>query len=158
MFFLGEYEHSLDPKQRLAIPAEIRDLMKPELHGEAFIAAPGGNGSLWLWPEKTFQELSSSLGGSLLGDEDVQQFERQIFSQAARLPIDAAGRVRVPDRLLNAFGLTGSVMILGVRDHIELAAPAVWKAEQARLQPSQSEIWRRARQAMADRRKADGGK
>jgi len=158
LFFLGEYEHSLDPKQRLAIPAEIRDLMKPELHGKAFIAAPGGNGSLWLWPEKTFQDLSGSLGGSLLGDEDMQQFERLIFSQAARLPIDAAGRVRVPDRLLNTFGLTGSVMILGVRDHLELAVPAVWKAEQARLQPAQGEIWRRARQALADRRRTESGR
>jgi len=158
LLFLGEYEHSLDPKQRLAIPAELRDVLKPELHGEAFIAVPGANGSLWLWPEKTFQELSSALGGSLLGDEDMQQFERHIYSQAARLPIDAAGRVRVPDRLLQAFGLSGSVMILGVRDHLELCEPTAWRAERDRVQPSQAEIWRRARQTLADRRRTETGK
>jgi len=155
VFFLGEYEHSLDPKQRLAIPAELRDVLRPELHGAALIAAPGSNGSLWLWPEKTFQELSTALGGSLLGDEDMQQFERLIFSQAARLPIDGAGRVRIPDRLLQAFGLSGSVMILGVRDHLELCDPTAWKAEQQALQPSQADVWRRARQALADRRRTD---
>ena len=155
MLFLGEYEHSLDPKQRLAIPAEIRDVLRPEVHGEALIAAPGANGGLWLWPEKTFQELSSALGGSLLGDEDMQQFERVIFSQAARMPIDSAGRIRIPDRLLQAFGLSGSVMILGVRDHLEICDPKSWKAEQARLQPSQADIWKRARQALADRKRMD---
>ncbi|MFO0829553.1 MAG: hypothetical protein U0572_15550 [Phycisphaerales bacterium] len=158
MYFLGEYEHSLDPKQRLAIPAEIRDLMKPDLHGEAFIAAPGANGSLWLWPEKTFHELSGALGGSLLGDEDMQQFERLIYSQAARLPVDSAGRVRIPDRLLQRFGLSGSVMVLGVRDHLEVVDPAAWKAEQPNHQQLQSEIWRRARQAHAERRRSESGK
>ena len=62
MAFLGEYEHSIDAKQRLAIPAEVRDLLHPESHGSAFVAAPGGNGSLWLWPEKTFETLSQELG------------------------------------------------------------------------------------------------
>jgi MraZ protein len=155
VFFLGEYEHSLDPKQRLAIPAELREVLRPELHGEALIAAPGANGSLWLWPEKTFYELSQALGGSLLGDEDIQEFERLMFSQSARLPIDGAGRVRIPDRLLQAFKLSGSVMILGVKDHLELCDPAAWKVEQERLRPTQADVWRRARQALADRRRQD---
>ena len=53
MLFLGEYEHVIDAKQRLAIPAEVRDVFNPEQHGSAFIAVPGGDGSLWLWPERT---------------------------------------------------------------------------------------------------------
>ncbi|MEY5032685.1 MAG: MraZ protein putative antitoxin-like, partial [Planctomycetota bacterium] len=59
--FLGEYEHSLDAKQRLAIPAEIRDSWKAERHGDAFIAAPGQNGQLWLWPERKFEEHADRL-------------------------------------------------------------------------------------------------
>jgi MraZ protein len=152
MFFVGEYEHALDGKQRFAIPAEIRDLLKPEVHGDAFIAAPGANGCLWLWPEKTFQELAAALGGSLLGDEDIQQLERLIFSQAARVAVDSAGRVRVPDRLLQTFGLSGSVMILGVKDHLELMDPKTWKEEHSRLLPKQGDLWRRARQARADQK------
>jgi len=154
--FLGEFEHSLDAKQRLAIPAELRDVLKPKTHGEAFVAAPGSNGTLWLWPELTFEALSTALGGSIIGDEDLQQFERLVFSQAARLPLDSAGRVRIPDRLLSAYGLTGSVTILGVRDHLELLTPEAWRDEQARLKPLQPDIWKRARQALAER-KAGGG-
>ncbi len=148
MLFLGEYEHTLDQKQRLAIPAELREVMDEKVHGEGFIAAPGSNGSLWLWPEKTFAQLAQSMGGSLVGDPQVQDFERMVFSQSARVPLDSAGRVRIPERLLQRFGLTGSIMILGVRDHLELTDPASWKREQERLQPVTEDIWRRARMAM----------
>ena len=149
MLFLGEYEHTLDQKQRLAIPAELREVMDEKVHGEGFIAAPGTNGSLWLWPEKTFAQLSQDLGGSLLGEPGLQDFERLVFSQAARVPLDSAGRVRIPDRLLAKFGLAGSIMILGVRDHLELLEPTAWKREQERIQPETADIWRRARQALA---------
>ncbi len=148
MLFLGEYEHTLDQKQRLAIPSELRDVLEAKVHGEAFVAAPGANGSLWLWPEKTFAKLSEDLGGSLVGEPLLQDFERLVFSQAARVPLDNAGRVRIPDRLLSKFGLAGSIMILGVRDHLELLEPGAWKREQERIQPETAEIWRRARQAM----------
>lgn len=149
MLFVGEYEHTLDQKSRLAIPSEIREVMDPKVHGEGFMAAPGANDCLWLWPERTFHQLSSALGGSLVGDPTLQDFERLVFSQAARVPLDGAGRVRVPDRLLQRFGLTGNIMILGVRDHLELCDPAAWKAEQQRLQPASADIWRRARQVLA---------
>ena len=152
MAFLGEYEHSIDAKQRLAIPAEVRDLLHPESHGSAFVAAPGGNGSLWLWPEKTFETLSQELAGSLLGNDDLDDFERLVYSQSARVPLDSAGRIRIPARLLEQYKLGSSVMVLGVRDHLELMTPEDWREEQARLEPARSNIWRRARQAMADRR------
>jgi MraZ protein len=156
VYFLGQFDHSLDAKQRLAIPAELREVLKPKVHGEAFVAAPGLNGSLWLWPELTFEALSSTLGGSIVGDEDLQEFERLVFSQAARVPLDTAGRVRIPDRLLSAYGLSGSVTILGVRDHLELLTPEAWRAAQERLKPVQADIWKRARQALAQR-PAGGG-
>jgi DNA-binding transcriptional regulator/RsmH inhibitor MraZ len=49
------------------------------------------------------------------------RFNRDLFPRSARVPFDSAGRVRIPDRLLNDFGLSGTVVVLGVRDHLELA-------------------------------------
>lgn len=146
MLLLGEFEHTIDSKNRLAVPADIRDVLMSQGQVSGLIAAPGSNGTLWLWPEKTFELLAGELGGSLLGDEGISDFERSYFSQSARCPLDSAGRVRLPERLLARFGLSGSVMVLGVRNHLELATPEAWrKAHEA--MPSDQEIWQRARKA-----------
>ena len=78
MLFLGEFEHTIDTKNRLAIPAELRDVLDEATHGTAFVAAPGSNGTLWLWPERTFAELASKLGGTLLGEEELVAFDQAI--------------------------------------------------------------------------------
>ena len=153
MLFLSEYEHSIDEKQRLAIPAEVRDVLGSAGQGTALVAAPGSNGALWLWPEVTFAQLAEELQSSLLGHEDLEEFVRWLFSQAARLVLDSAGRIRIPDRLLTQHSLSGSVTLIGVRDHLELLTPAAWANERDRLEPSRNEIWRRAREAIAQRRK-----
>ncbi len=127
--FLGEYDHSLDAKQRLAIPSEIRDAWKKDRHGEAFIAAPGQNGALWLWPEKKFEEQADRIESGLVTQEEVVRFNRDLFPRSARIPFDSAGRVRIPDRLLSDFGLSGQVVILGVRDHLELASTSEREVE-----------------------------
>lgn len=121
--FLGEFQHSLDSKQRLAIPAEIRDQWKTERHGAMFIAAPGQSGGLWLWPEKKFEEYADRIESGLVTADEVARFNRRIFSKAARVPFDSTGRIRIPDRLLEQYGLRDEVVILGVRDHLELVTP-----------------------------------
>jgi len=152
VLFLGEYEHTIDAKRRLAIPAEVRDVFNPQEHGSAFVAAPGPGDTLWLWPERTFEQQARDLQRSLLGDEDLDEFERLLFSQSARIPLDAAGRVRLPERLVNQYGLSGVVMVLGVRDHLELMSPEKWRAKQAELAPMREQIRKRARKAMLARR------
>ncbi len=151
MLFLGEYEHVIDAKQRLAIPAEVRDVFNPEQHGSAFIAVPGGDASLWLWPERTFQAIAQELQGSMLGDKELGAYERRIFSQSARVPMDSAGRVRIPERLLTEHGLSGKAMVLGVGDHLEVIAPERWASDREQLEPVRSDIWNRARQNVAGR-------
>ena len=156
MLLLGEFEHTIDSKNRLAVPADIRDALMTQGTMGGLIAAPGSNGALWLWPEKTFEVLASDLGGSLLGEKDMTDFQRAIFSQSARCPMDAAGRVRLPERLLARYGLSGSVMVLGVRDHLELMSPQEWTQASMAL-PSDQEIWQRARKAAAATPQESGG-
>ncbi|MCE9620323.1 MAG: hypothetical protein K8R92_10510 [Planctomycetes bacterium] len=151
MLFLGQFEHSLDAKQRLAIPSEIRCCLPDEGKDAVFVSAPGTNGFLWLWPEPTFAELANALGGSLLGDEGVQNFERYMFSQSSRCPLDKAGRLRIPDHMLERYGLSGKLMILGVRDHLELCTLHQWKEERDRHEPAAADIWRRARETIRTR-------
>ena len=124
MLFTGEYEHTIDAKQRLAIPSELRQRLHPDIHGESFYLAPGANGTLWLWPEKTFERLASALEHTLLPGEEVMELDELIFPQSRRLEIDKNGRVRLPDQMLAEHGLGETVMILGMKDHLELRDPA----------------------------------
>jgi MraZ protein len=85
----------------------------------------------------------------MLGDKDLGAYERRIFSQSARIPMDSAGRVRIPERLLKDHGLSGKAMVLGVGDHLEVFSPEQWSQDREKLEPVRSDIWNRARQNVA---------
>ena len=150
MLFTGEYEHAVDAKHRLAIPAEIRSRLDGGQDGAALYLAPGPNGHLWLWPEETFQQMAAAMEQSLLPGEPLMEFEVFLFSQASRMELDAAGRVRLPERLYTETGLGQQVIILGVKDHLELRDPAQWAKQRAQSRARQREIMLDARQAMRD--------
>ena len=153
MLFTGEYEHTVDAKQRLAIPAEIRSRLDPETEGRAFYLVPGPNAVLWLWPERTFEQMAGALERSLVPPEEMMEFEELLFSQASRLEMDKAGRIRLPERMLEMAGLGTQVMILGVRDHLELRDPTEWETKRQPDLTKQAEIMLRARLALAEQRK-----
>jgi len=152
VLFTGEYEHAIDAKQRLAIPADIRAVLDPHLHGEAFYLVPGPNGALWLWPERIFQQMAGAMERSLLPAEEMMEFEELLFSQAARSELDSTGRIRLPERLLLWAGLTARVVILGVKDHLELRDPDAWNIRRQEKLDKHGEIMLRARRALAEQR------
>ncbi|MFM7051776.1 MAG: division/cell wall cluster transcriptional repressor MraZ [Planctomycetota bacterium] len=125
--FLGEFDHSLDAKQRLAIPAEFRDAWHPDEHGQGLVAVPGAGGTLELWPERTFQSVVSTRKREFVRDPKLVQFERAVFSKAAKVPFDSAGRIRIPDRLLQDYGLSGKVTVVGMFDHLEVVDTETWR-------------------------------
>lgn len=156
MLFTGEYEHSIDAKQRMAVPKEIRAGLDSAKDGSAFYIVPGPNGAPWLWPERTFETLSAATGSALLPSEDKLEFEQYFYSQARRLDIDSVGRIRIPERTIDDYGLGSKVVIIGVKDHLELHDAATWSAERERRQARQAEIMLRARRDMeAAQRKDD---
>ena len=148
MIFTREYEHTIDDKQRLAIPSEVRSRLDPERHTNAWYLVPGANGALWLWPERTFEAMAGAVEQTLLPGEELMEFEELMFSQAKRLEMDKAGRIRLPENKIAEAGLGQTVMILGVRDHLELRDPEVWKQQRQQKLAKQAEIMLRARNAL----------
>jgi MraZ protein len=148
--FTGEYEHTIDAKLRLAIPAEIRSRLDVDVHGEGFYLVPGPNGALWMWPQRTFEQMAGAMEQSLLPAEELMEFDELLFSQAARLELDKAGRVRLPDRLLQLARIEHSVVILGVKDHLELRDPGQWAERRKEKLAKQGEIMLRARKALSE--------
>ncbi len=85
MIFSFKYERSIDPKQRLPIPADIREGLDPEADGEAFYIIEGPNGALWLWPERTFERLAGNIEPSLVPSWQLMDFDEITFPEARRL-------------------------------------------------------------------------
>lgn len=155
MLFTGEYEHTIDDKQRLAVPAEIRAVLSTEVHGDAFYLAVGPNDVLWLLPEKRFIQIADQLGKSPMQSEQLLEYEVFLFSQARRLEMDKAGRVRLPERLIEMTGLGTRVTILGVKDHLELRDPDAWAAMRESQFARHADLVLKARQALSENAKAD---
>lgn len=155
MLFTGEYEHTIDDKHRLAIPSEIRSIFTPEDHGQAFYLAVGANNVLWLLPEKRFMEIAEALSDSPMQSEQLLDYEVFLFSQARRLEMDKTGRIRLPERLLEMAGLGSRVVILGVKDHLELRDPDAWASLREAQFKEHSELVLRARQALMDGARAE---
>ena len=154
MLFTGEFEHTIDAKLRLAIPADIRNRLDDNLHGTGFYVAPGMANTLWLWPQLTFEHMAMATEASLLPDEDLQGFDEFLYSQAAFVEMDKTGRIRIPERLLQLANLGTQVTLLGVKDHLELRDPDRWAQQRQDKLASQNEIMMRARRAMVRSRLA----
>jgi len=150
VLFTGEYEHTIDAKHRLAVPADIRSRLESQGVAGVFYLAPGSNGAIWLWPEETFEAMAGALERTLLPEEDLMAYEELLFSQASRVELDSTGRIRLPERMLQERQLGKQVVILGIRDHLEIRNLKEWKKIRQQKLEQQSEIILRARRALAE--------
>lgn len=125
----GQYEHVIDAKQRLAVPAEIRAQWRPERDGAAWYAVPWVGGVLRLYTESRFHSLADSRSLSLTPDEDEAELQATLFGLSRRLEMDAAGRIRIPEDLLSLVSLSsGEVALIGAGDRLEIRDRAAWKS------------------------------
>jgi MraZ protein len=154
VIFTGEHEHTIDNKQRIAIPSAIRSQLKPERDGEGFYLVTGPNGALWLWTERDFDRIADQLERSLMPSEEALDFDEVTFPDATRVELDKVGRIRIPERMLSRSGLGQNVLIIGMRDHLELRDPAEWEQTRSERETKRREIYSRARRA-AQRERRD---
>ena len=96
MVFTGRFDHLIDDKGRLALPAAMRDQIRPEIHGEGFYLVQEKR-YLQLVPEKLFEHLASRVKASLLPEAKVAKASRFFFSGVFKLDPDKQGRVMIPD-------------------------------------------------------------
>lgn len=127
MLFTGHYEHTIDSKRRLAIPADIRSRWEAERDGAAWYAVPWPGGIIRLYTEAVFKSRAADYWMSLTPDEDEAELLRTLFGLSARLEPDSAGRIRFPDEMLDLVGLGTEVALVGVRDYLEVWDRAVWR-------------------------------
>ncbi len=121
MLFTGSYRRALDDKLRVAIPKPLRERLSA---GEPVYLTPGLDGCVAVYTAATFAALADRLEANSPAAREVRGYSRLFFSQAAAVTPDSQWRFRVTPELTKWAGLAGEVIIVGVRDHIE-----VWPAE-----------------------------
>jgi MraZ protein len=135
VLLIGQFEHTIDAKGRLAVPAEIRARWVAERDGGAWFAVPWSGGRIRLYTETEFNKrASAALGSGLTPSEELAELQAVLFGCSARLETDSAGRVRIPDSMLSAAGLGREVVLVGCGDRLEVRDRSSWKSgDEARL-------------------------
>lgn len=113
--FCGEYEHSLDTKGRMIIPAKLRDSL-----GETFMITKGLDGCLFVYSMDQWKEMEQKLEALPLSRPDTRAFVRYFFSGATETEPDKQGRVMIPQNLREHAGLTRDILILGAGGRLEV--------------------------------------
>ncbi|MFL5656833.1 MAG: division/cell wall cluster transcriptional repressor MraZ [Ktedonobacteraceae bacterium] len=125
--FLGEYEHNIDAKGRLAIPAKFRAQMD-----KGAVISKGMGTCLSVYTMQRWDEKSSELASGRTSDE-LRDFERRIYPSASEVDLDGQGRIVIPAKLRAYAGLGNEVTVAGVRDHFEIWDRTSWYTYQERL-------------------------
>lgn len=121
--FMGEYQHSIDAKGRLAIPAKFREEL-----GETFVATKGLDTCLFVFPQKEWQSLEAKLRELSFTSANNRAFVRFFFSGATECQIDPQGRILLPQNLREHAKLEKDVMVIGVNTRAEIWSKAEWEA------------------------------
>jgi MraZ protein len=153
LLFTGTYEHAIDAKQRLAIPADVRDRLVPDTDGRAFYAVVQEGPTLCLYTERGFEKRAEQLDQSDLPPEQVLEYERIFFALARRVELDKQGRIRLPEQLLKMTDLDRDVVLIGVKDHLELHDRSSYYQRMSRMLEEKPELLMNPRRVIGHRAK-----
>lgn len=121
---IGEYEHSLDAKGRLIMPAKLRDDI-----GEVFILTKGLDGCLFAFSKSEWEKFEQKLSALPVSDKNARAFTRFFFAGAIECEIDKQGRFLISSNLREFASLTKDVVIIGLNSRIEIWSKEKWMAE-----------------------------
>ncbi|GIO55578.1 MULTISPECIES: division/cell wall cluster transcriptional repressor MraZ [Paenibacillus] len=120
--FMGEYQHSLDDKGRVTIPAKFRELL-----GSSFVVTRGLDQCLFVYPMNEWQILEQKLKSLSLMKSDARAFTRFFFSGATECEWDKQGRVNLPGNLRQYAKLEKECVVLGVSNRVEIWSKDTWE-------------------------------
>ncbi|AHV98388.1 division/cell wall cluster transcriptional repressor MraZ [Paenibacillus sp. 7124] len=133
--FMGEYQHSIDDKGRIIIPAKFRELL-----GSSFVATRGLDSCLFVYPMDEWGIMEQKLKSLPLMKSDARAFSRFFFSGATECQWDKQGRVTLPSNLREYAKLDKECVILGVSNRVEIWNKELWEQYFGQSEESFNEI------------------
>lgn len=118
---IGEYNHNLDEKGRLAIPAKFRAVLK-----KGAVVTKGLDGCLFLYGKEQFAKIAAHLAALPISQSKARAFARHMLAGAMDLEFDNQGRITLPEYLRQFSKLKRKVIVSGLYDHLEIWDEASW--------------------------------
>ena len=131
--FLGQFQHNLDDKGRLMIPARYRDL----LAAGAFITQ-GFDKCLMVMTDAYFKEVYERINNMNMADPTARMLRRLILSNAYPVEVDKVGRILVPQNLRAFLQLDGEAIVAGQGRYFEVWRPAEWNEQMTQVQDTEA--------------------
>jgi transcriptional regulator MraZ len=133
---LGEFEHTIDDKNRLTLPARFRQELS-----EGVVVTRGMDGCLYAYSLQAWNRLVDSRLGSLDPlSEEGRKLQRFFFSGAAEATPDKQGRIMLPAPLIEHAKLGRDVVVAGVYDHLEIWDRAAWRTQMREVEGSAEHV------------------
>ncbi len=118
---IGEYQHSLDAKNRMIVPSKLREDL-----GNKFVITKGLDGCLYIYPTDEWVKLQEKLKTLPLTNKDARAFVRFFFAGASEVEIDKQGRGLIPQNLKEYAGIEKEIVSIGVLSRVEIWSREKW--------------------------------
>ncbi len=119
--FMSQYNHTIDAKGRVIIPAKFREKL-----GDSFVITKGLDGCLYGYAEEEWKSFEEKLATLPITNKDSRQFTRFFLAGAAECELDKQGRILIPSVLREFAGLEKDVVLVGVASKIEIWSKERW--------------------------------
>jgi len=129
MAFSGEYQHGIDEKGRLVIPAKYRDDL-----GIKYMLSKGFEGCLFAYPMNEWSKLEEKLDSLIVFNRRYRDFKRRFFSGSDPCEIDRQGRTLINLEFRSHANLDKEVYIFGAGDHLEIWDKSTWEGYRSGLE------------------------
>lgn len=133
--FIGEYNHNLDEKGRLAVPKKFRQAI-----AKGAVVTRGLDSCLFLYTRDEWKKLADKLAGLPFSQANTRAFARLMLAGAMDVDIDKQGRIMLPEYLRSFAGLKKNIVVAGLYNRLELWDQKKWEGYKMRTEKDSNKI------------------
>lgn len=120
--FIGEYQHNIDEKGRLAVPTKFRTALK-----KGAVVTRGLDGCLFLYTQGEWEKLAAKLATLPISKANTRAFSRLMLAGAMDVSLDKQGRIILPEYLRSYASMAKKVIVTGLYNRLEIWDEKVWE-------------------------------
>ncbi|MCK5062171.1 division/cell wall cluster transcriptional repressor MraZ [Candidatus Parcubacteria bacterium] len=119
--FIGEFQHNIDTKGRLAIPAKFREQLK-----KGAVVTRGLDNCLFIYPRSAWEKIAKKLSDLPISQSKARAFSRLMLAGAMDVDFDSQGRINLPDYLRKFANIEKKAIVAGLYDRLEVWDKQAW--------------------------------